>query len=107
MWVFYWWVCEGVIIGGIDIGVFVLVDVGLLRDWKVMVYYEYIDVFIEMVLDMIVCEDFFVIDGRLFMCCGGMVVFDVVFYFLKEYFGVGIVNVVVRYVFYYDICGLG
>lgn len=101
------WAREGATVGGIDTGAFVLANAGLLKDRKATAHYEHIDALIEMAPNLEVCEDLFVIDGRLFTCCGGIAASDVAFHYLSDYCGADIANAAARYVFHHDVRGAG
>ncbi len=65
------WDRRGAIIGGLDTGAIVLAAAGLLLGGRETVHYEHIDAFIEVAPDTKLVENMFVMDGRIFTCCGG------------------------------------
>lgn len=101
------WAREGAIVGGIDTGAFVLANAGLLKNRRATSHYEHIDALMEMAADTAVCEDLFVVDGRLFTCCGGTAASDAALHYLSEFSGPSIANAAARYVFHHDVRGAG
>lgn len=101
------WARDGRTIGGIDTGAFVLANAGLLNDKRATVHYEHIDALKETATNTSVLEDLFVVDGRIFTCCGGTAASDAALYFLNRFCGLSIANAAARYVFHHDVRGPG
>ncbi|WP_421979808.1 GlxA family transcriptional regulator [Roseibium sp.] len=97
------WAREGVVVGGLDTGAFVLAKAGLLAGRTATVHYEHIDALIEVAPDTAVSEDLFVIDERVFTCCGGSASTDLALHFLRRHAGVSIANAASRYLFHHHI----
>lgn len=101
------WAREGVVVGGLDTGAFVLAKAGLLAGRTATVHYEHIDALIEVAPETAVSEDLFVIDERVFTCCGGSASTDLALHFLRRHAGVSIANAASRYLFHHHIRGEG
>ncbi|WP_434055434.1 MAG: GlxA family transcriptional regulator [Roseibium sp.] len=101
------WARGGAVTGGLDTGAFVLAKAGLLTGKAATVHYEHIDALIEVAPDTGVSEDLFVIDDRVFTCCGGSASTDVALHFLQSYAGASVANAASRYLFHHRIRGEG
>lgn len=101
------WARGGAAVGGLDTGAFVLARAGLLAGRSATVHYEHMDALIEVAPDTVVSEDLFIIDDRVFTCCGGSASTDMALHFLRSYSGVSIANAASRYLFHHHIRGEG
>lgn len=97
-------VCQGVrcvwLIGGVEVGSWVLVMVGLL-DWcKVIIYWEDFEDFVVCFLQVCVIFDCWVVDGLVFIIGGVVFVLDFMLVLICVWQGFGVVlNVVSFYVY--------
>lgn len=72
----------GILIG-LDIGVWLLVVVGLLIGYKVMIYWDEFICFLEMFLEVEVCEDWYVLILGLVICGGVLIVIELLLELIK------------------------
>lgn len=101
------WDLGGAIIGGMDTGAIVLANAGLLKGKTATVHYEHIDALAEIAPDTSVSESMFVVDGRIFTCCGGTAATDLGLRFVHSIAGESIANASARYLFHHDVRGEG
>ncbi|MEM8704502.1 MAG: GlxA family transcriptional regulator [Pseudomonadota bacterium] len=101
------WARGGATVGGLDTGAFVIAKAGLLAGKAATVHYEHMDALIEVAPDTTVCEDLYVIDDRIFTCCGGSASTDLALYFLRTHSGVSLANAASRYLFHHHVRGEG
>ncbi len=99
------WDAGGSITGGLDTGAIVLATAGLLKGKTATVHYEHIDAFIEIAADTKVTENMFVLDGRVFTCCGGTASTDLGLRFVHSVMGESTANAAARYLFHHDVRG--
>ncbi|MEP1330479.1 GlxA family transcriptional regulator [Pseudophaeobacter sp.] len=99
------WEASGAILGGLDTGAIVLANAGLLKGKTATVHYEHIDAFIEIAADTDVSENMFVLDGRVFTCCGGTASTDLGLRFVHSVAGESLANATARYLFHHDVRG--
>lgn len=99
------WARAGAILGGLDTGGIVLALSGLLKGRQATVHYEHIDAFIEHAPDTEVSENMFVLEDRLFTCCGGTAATDVGLRFVHAVAGESLANATARYVFHHEVRG--
>ncbi|MFA3919704.1 GlxA family transcriptional regulator [Ruegeria hyattellae] len=99
------WAAAGTIVGGLDTGAIVLANAGLLKGKTATVHYEHIDAFIEIAPETNVSEQMFVLEGRVFTCCGGTAATDLGLRFVHSVAGESIANAAARYLFHHDVRG--
>ncbi len=99
------WERAGAIIGGLDTGGIILANAGLLNGKTATVHYEHIDAFIEIAANTTVSEDMFVLDDRIFTCCGGTASTDAGLRFVHAIAGENVANAAARYLFHHDVRG--
>ncbi len=99
------WDRSGALIGGLDTGAIVLAQAGLLKGKTATVHYEHIDAFSEIAADTTVSENMFVLDGRVFTCCGGTASTDLGLRLVHAVAGESLANATARYLFHHDVRG--
>ena len=99
------WKSSGAIIGGLDTGAFVLAKAGFLNGKTATVHYEHIDALIETAPDTTVSENMFVLEDRLFTCCGGTASTDLALRFVHSAVGNSLANASARYLFHHTVRG--
>lgn len=99
------WAGSGVIIGGLDTGAIILAMAGLLKGKTATVHYEHIDAFIEIATKTTVSENMFVLDGRIFTCCGGTASTDMGLKLVHNVAGESTANATARYLFHHNVRG--
>lgn len=91
---------QGVVMGGIDTGAFLLAAAGLLNGRCATVHYEHLDAFAELYPKVDVREDLYVIDGDRITCCGGVAATDLALQIMRHSQGEALANAAARYVFH-------
>ncbi|MEM9440385.1 MAG: GlxA family transcriptional regulator [Pseudomonadota bacterium] len=91
---------QGVIVGGIDTGGFVLAAAGLLDGCCATVHYEHLDAFAELYPRVDVREDLYVIDGDRITCAGGIAATDLALKIIQRRQGPALANAAARYIFH-------
>lgn len=94
------WSGQGVTLGGLDTGAFILAEAGLLRGRRATVHYEHIDAMQELYPNVEVSEELFVFDGPRITCCGGAAAVDFALHIIKGTKGDRLANAAARYVFH-------
>ena len=97
------WSGQGALLGGLDTGAIVLARAGLLTDRTATVHYEHIDAFIELAPNTDVSENLFVVDDRVFTCCGGTAATDIALRLVHSVAGESLTNATARYLFHHDV----
>lgn len=97
------WARQGVTIGGLDTGAFVLAKAGLLDGRRATVHYEHIDAMNELYPQVETSEELFVFDGNRITCCGGGASVDFALQIVKSTRGDALANAAARYVFHQNL----
>lgn len=97
------WAGRGALMGGLDTGAIVLAHAGLLAGRVATVHYEHIDAFIELAPDTHVSENLFVVDDKVFTCCGGSAATDIALRLVHAVVGESLANATARYLFHHDV----
>ena len=91
---------QGVIMGGLDTGAFVLAFAGLLEGHRAVVHYEHTAAFDELFPTMRGEESLYSIDTRRFSCCGGVAAVDLALELIQRQNGIELANAAARYIFH-------
>ena len=91
---------NGVVLGGIDTGAFILAYAGLLSGRQATVHYEHIAAMRELFRDIEVLDALYVLDGPRLTCCGGMASADLALEIIRLQHGVDLANASARYIFH-------
>ncbi|MGI9494359.1 MAG: GlxA family transcriptional regulator [Geminicoccaceae bacterium] len=91
---------QGVAMGGIDTGAFLLAAAGLLDGRCATVHYEHLDAFSELYPKVDVREDLYFIDGDRMTCCGGTAATDLALQIIQRQQGPALANATARYLFH-------
>lgn len=94
------WARQGIAIGALDTGAFILAEAGLLKGKRATTHYEHIDSLIELHEDTQVSEEMFVRDKGSFTCCGGVASVDIGLQILRDHCGNALANAAARYIFH-------
>ncbi|WP_136439331.1 GlxA family transcriptional regulator [Pacificoceanicola onchidii] len=94
------WAGQGVTLGGLDTGAFILAEAGLLKGRRATVHYEHIDAMQELYPNVTVSEELFVFDEGRITCCGGAASVDFALHIIKGTAGDALANAAARYLFH-------
>ncbi|MFK1548891.1 GlxA family transcriptional regulator [Pseudomonas aeruginosa] len=101
------WVREGVTLGALDTGTYLLAEAGLLKGKRATGHYEHIDSLKELYPDVDIREDMLVIDGKRITCCGGAASTDCGLHIVLSLHGDTLANETARYLFHERLRPLG
>lgn len=91
---------QGVVLGGLDTGAFVLAFAGLLERHRAVVHYEHSAAFEELFPALACDEALYSIDRRRFSCCGGVAAVDLALELIQRQNGIELANAAARYIFH-------
>ncbi len=91
---------QGVALGGIDTGAFILGYAGLLDGFEATVHYEHLAAFEELFVKVRVSKSLYVIDRNRLTGCGGVASGDLALELVRRRFGANLANAVSRYIFH-------
>jgi len=91
---------QGVILGGIDTGAFVLAFAGLLDGHRAVVHYEHLAAFNERFPAIETEESLYSIDKHRMSCCGGIAAADLALEIIQMQNGIALANAAARYIFH-------
>ncbi|KGJ03240.1 transcriptional regulator, AraC family with amidase-like domain [Paracoccus halophilus] len=94
------WARQGVVLGALDTGAFILAEAGLLRKQAATVHYEHIDALQELYDDIEVSENIFTLGKGRFTCCGGTAAADMGLELVRAHCDNALANAAARYVFH-------
>ena len=94
------WARQGVVLGALDTGAFILADAGLLRGRPATVHYEHIDALKELHDDIDVSETILTLCKDRFTCCGGVAAADMGIELVRAHSGNALANAAARYIFH-------
>lgn len=94
------WARQGVMLGAIDTGAFILAEAGLLRGQRATVHYEHIDALHELHDDIEVSENIFTLGKDRFTCCGGTAAADMGLELVRAHCDSALANAAARYIFH-------
>lgn len=101
------WAREGVVLGALDTGVYLLAEAGLLKGKRATGHYEHIDSLKELYPDVEISEDMLVMDGKRITCCGGAASADCALHIIRSLHGDTLANETARYLFHERLRPLG
>ncbi len=91
---------QGIMLGGLDTGAFVLAYAGLLERHRAVVHYEHAAAFAELFPALRSEETLYSIDRRRFSCCGGVAAVDLALELIQRQQGIELANAAARYIFH-------
>ena len=91
---------QGVMLGGVDTGAFVLAYAGLLERQRTVVHYEHLAAFNALFPAVPTEESLYAIDGKRFSCCGGVAAVDLGLELIRRRDGIELANAAARYIFH-------
>lgn len=91
---------QGVVLGGIDTGAFVLAYAGLLDQHRAVLHYEHLAAFNELFPGITTEEALYSIDSRRISCCGGIAAIDLALEIIQMQNGIELANAAARYIFH-------
>ena len=91
---------QGVMLGGLDTGAFVLAFAGLLGGLGPVVHYEHAAAFDELFPAAQCEESLYAVDARRFYCCGGIAAVDLALELIQRQNGIELANAAARYIFH-------
>ncbi len=91
---------QGMMLGGLDTGAFVLAYAGLLERHSAVVHYEHSAAFAELFPALRTEETLYSIDRRRFSCCGGVAAIDLALELIQRQNGIELANAAARYIFH-------
>jgi len=91
---------QGVVLGGIDTGAFVLAYAGLLDQHRAVLHYEHLAAFQELFPAIATEEALYSIDSRRVSCCGGVAAIDLALEIIQMQNGIELANAAARYIFH-------
>ena len=91
---------EGVMLGGLDTGAFVLAYAGLLGEHRPVVHYEHAAAYDELFPTRPCEESLYSIDARRFSCSGGVASVDLALELIQRQNGIELTNAAARYIFH-------
>ena len=91
---------QGVMLGGLDTGAFVLAFAGLLGGLGPVVHYEHAAAFDERFPAAQCEESLYAVDARRFYCCGGIAAVDLALELIQRQNGIELANAAARYIFH-------
>lgn len=94
------WARQGVMLGALDTGAFILAEAGLLRGQRATVHYEHIDALTELYDDIEVSETIFTLGKHRFTCCGGTAAADMGLELVRTHCDNALANAAARYIFH-------
>ncbi len=90
---------QGIMLGGLDTGAFVLAFAGLLDGHSTVVHYEHLAAFNELFPTVATSESLYSIDARRVTCCGGVAAVDLALELIRQQNGIELANAAARYIF--------
>lgn len=90
---------NGVLVGGMDTGAFVLGYAGVLKNQAAVVHYEHSAAFQETFPSVEYSETLFTLSSTTFSCCGGTAAIDMALELIRQRNGIEVASATARYVF--------